>query len=128
MEKEKTDYLNIDMKRTGMKLRFVMENAGYDVKTIQEYLHLSCPQPIYRWFKGIVLPSVNHLYMLSVLTGIHMEELLVPEQTKQKEALLCVMEKKKILSGKKWLPLYGEIWQKAVGIGLSINDGRLPMF
>lgn len=73
-------YPNIDMERTGMKLRFAIKTAGYDVRTIQEYLHLSCPQPIYRWFKGKILPSVDHLYMLSILLGLHMEELLVPRQ------------------------------------------------
>ena len=51
--------------------------AGYSVKEIQEFLHLSCPQPFYRWFKGQILPSLDHLYVLSRLLGVHMEELIV---------------------------------------------------
>lgn len=51
--------------------------AGYSVKEIQEFLHLSCPQPVYRWFKGQILPSLDHLYVLSRLLGVHMEELIV---------------------------------------------------
>lgn len=47
------------------------------MKYIQEYLNLSCPQPIYRWFKGQNLPTVEKLYALSILLGVHMEELLV---------------------------------------------------
>ena len=47
------------------------------VKYIQEYLHLSCPQSVYRWFKGKVLPSVEHLCALSKLLNVHMEDLLV---------------------------------------------------
>ena len=72
-------YTNIDMEKTGKKLKDVTREAGFDVKTIQNYLHLSCPQPIYRWFRGMVLPSVDHLYVLSGLLGVHMEELLVPK-------------------------------------------------
>ena len=78
MNDQSKSYPNIDMVRTGIHLRTVMEQAGYDVKTLQQQLHLSCPQPIYRWFQGKILPSVDHLYMLSRLLGRHMEDLLVP--------------------------------------------------
>ena len=73
-------YENIDMKKTGILLKETIVNAGYTVKDIQKILHLSCPQPIYRWFKGIILPSVDHLYVLSRLLKLHMEDLLVPRQ------------------------------------------------
>lgn len=70
-------YPTIDQEKTGIKLKAMLKTAGYDVKYIQKYLHLSCPQPIYRWFKGKVLPSVEHLCAISILLGVHMEELLV---------------------------------------------------
>ena len=70
-------YKPIDQQRTGQKLKIMFKLAGYDVKYIQEYLNLSCPQPIYRWFKGQNLPTVEKLYALSVLLGVHMEEQLV---------------------------------------------------
>ena len=54
-----------------------MSVNGYDVKDIQEILQLSCPQPIYRWLKGQILPSVNHLWMLSRLFRVHIEDLLI---------------------------------------------------
>lgn len=73
------NYPNIDMKKTGKLLKTKTEQAGYSVKELQKMLLLSCPQPIYRWFKGIVLPSVDHLYRLSRLFGVHMEDLLVPQ-------------------------------------------------
>ena len=73
-------YPNIDMERTGQKIQWMVKKAGYSVKYIQEYLNLSCPQPVYRWFKGKVLPTVDHLYALNILLKVHMEELLVMEQ------------------------------------------------
>lgn len=70
-------YQSIDQERTGLKLKMMLRRAGYDVKYVQNYLCLSCPQPIYRWFKGKILPSVEHLCALSRLLHVHMEELIV---------------------------------------------------
>ena len=69
----------IDQIKTGIKIKTMLRMAGYDVKYIQEYLHLSCAQSIYRWFKGRALPSVEHLCALSKLLNVHMEDLLVLE-------------------------------------------------
>ena len=74
------NYPNIDMQKTGALIKKKVEEAGYTVKELQEKLMLSCPQPIYRWFKGKVLPSINHLYVLSQLLHVHMEDLLVTEK------------------------------------------------
>ncbi len=67
----------IDMEKTGMRLKLYAEERGYSVKQIQRYLSLSCPQPIYRWYKGIILPSVDNLLKLSELFQVHMEDMLV---------------------------------------------------
>lgn len=72
------DYSRIDMKRTGRRIQRLLNNAGYTVRQIQAYLHLACPQSIYRWFHGEKLPNIEHLYALSVLLGIHMEDFIIP--------------------------------------------------
>lgn len=84
-------YSNIDMEKTGERLETMIRSAGYSVRDIQQYLCLSCPQSIYRWFKGKILPSVEHLHALSVLLGVHMEELLV---VKKREVWCCVWSPK----------------------------------
>ena len=76
------------MKKTGTKLYNVIKSSGYDVKYIQEYLHLACPQSIYRWFKGTALPSLDNMYALSILLGVHMEDLIVPRYDK----VICQIE------------------------------------
>lgn len=70
-------YQPIDQIKTGIKLKMMLKAAGYEVRDIQQYLYLSCPQSIYRWFKGQILPSVEHLCALSKLLNVHMEDLLV---------------------------------------------------
>ena len=71
------NYPNIDMAQTGLRIQKYIQDAGMTVAEVQRYLHLSCPQPIYRWYKGKILPSVDHLLSLSELLGVHMEDLLV---------------------------------------------------
>ncbi len=78
--KDLMTYPNIDMIQTGLQLKKYINQAGMSIKDIQEYLHLSCPQPVYRWIKGKILPSVDHLLMLSELFGVHMEKLLVKKE------------------------------------------------
>lgn len=78
--KQSKSYPNIDMLQTGLQLKLYMDRSGMSVKDIQEFLYLSCPQPIYRWIQGKILPSVDHLLMLSELFGVHMEDLLVKKQ------------------------------------------------
>ncbi|MGN0658817.1 MAG: helix-turn-helix domain-containing protein [Emergencia sp.] len=77
------------MIETGKHLRQLFLEHGYTVKDIQEILGLSWPQAIYRWLKGETLPTVDHLYVLAQIFGIHMEELLVPDSS-QRSAEYCL--------------------------------------
>ena len=86
------EYPDIDMKQTGLRLQSVIKNAGYSVREIQEYLHLSCPQPIYRWYKGQILPSLNHVYALSRLLHVHMEDLLVTRTNEKPETAIWAVD------------------------------------
>lgn len=79
MHKEITS--GIDLVKTGELLKQKIKVAGYSVKEIQNMLGLSCPQPIYRWFKGQILPTVEHLHRLSKILNVHMEELLATKGT-----------------------------------------------
>lgn len=91
-------YENIDMERSGKKMKQLITQAGYDVKALQKYLRLSCPQPVYRWFKGQVLPTVDHLFMMSKLLGIHMEDFLVEKEAHQSAE--CILAKEGLLTYK----------------------------
>lgn len=82
------EYPNIDLEETGRHIQNVIRKAGYSVREVQEYLHLSCPQPIYRWFRGQILPSLNHMYALSLLLHVHMEDLLVAKGEKPQECTI----------------------------------------
>lgn len=73
-------FSSLDMIMTGQILKNKIKKCGYTVREIQKLLHLSCPQPIYRWMRGRTMPSLDNLYVLSSILGTHMEDLLLPKQ------------------------------------------------
>ena len=92
----------IDPKGTGRKLKRYMIQYGYNVKELQAFLHLACPQPVYRWFNGRALPTVDHLYALSKLFHIHMEDMIkINKKHQVNEAYFDIMMK--IENYKKWM-------------------------
>lgn len=102
-------YPNIDMQKTGKKLKHMLESAGYTPRMIQDYLHLSCVQPIYRWYKGLILPSVDHLFKLSQLLGVHMEEFLAK---KDRTTVFCDIEQYNLQSAhKRYMAYYKKVYR-----------------
>ena len=96
---------SIDLQRTGRHLEQLIRQRGYSVKDIQHILHLSCPQPIYRWMRGQVLPSVDHLFMLAKLLHVHMEDLLIMsyEMQEDTEERQCPMWRRMSAYGRGYL-------------------------
>lgn len=72
---------SIDTVLSGQRIRNIMVKNGYSVEELRESLYMSCPQTIYRWFWGEAVPSVDNLYVMSKLFGIHMEDMLVERKS-----------------------------------------------
>lgn len=70
-------FRTLDRVLSGQMIRAAVQSKGYTVKDIQEILQFECPNPVYRWYKGLTLPSIDNLYVLSKVLGVHMEDLLV---------------------------------------------------
>ena len=66
----------IDKKKTGINLRLLMDERGFTVKDIQQYLKLGSVQSVYHWLNGISLPTVDNLYALSYLFQIPVDAML----------------------------------------------------
>ena len=110
----------IDMEKTGRNLQGYVDKFGYSVKDIQQYLGLSCPQSIYRWFKGGVLPSVDNLLRLSELFNVHMEELIVKRTSRNYYVDYSVSETDSILFIQR-IQAYCFRFQYNEAIGLSVQ-------
>lgn len=106
--------LNIDMVRTGKLIRYYIFRQNYTVRQLQKELMLGCPQPIYRWFQGKTLPSVEHLFRLSRILEVHMETLLV-EQRDCRIKRVCYADETEREYAER-VGLYYEIMQRCINI------------
>ncbi|MCM1538264.1 MAG: helix-turn-helix transcriptional regulator [bacterium] len=75
------NYPTINMKATGIRLRQLMKQKNLSPKAVQDYLGLSCVQSVYRWMSGCSIPTVDHLYALSALFQIPMDQIIVGNRT-----------------------------------------------
>ena len=66
----------IDKRKTGVNLRRIMDMRGIKVKDVQEYLGLGCVQSVYRWTKGVTMPSIDNLYALSELLQVPIDAIV----------------------------------------------------
>ena len=74
------------------KIIVVIEMKKKLINPLKIGKNLECPQPIYRWFKGSTYPSIHHLYALSCLFGVSMNELI--EEDERKEWGYCIYQMK----------------------------------
>ena len=66
----------IDKKKTGIRLRRIMDERALSVKDVQKYLGLGSIQSVYHWLNGISMPTIDNLYALSDLFQLPVDEML----------------------------------------------------
>lgn len=67
----------IDMTATGERIKQLREDKGLTVKEMQDTLGFTNPQAIYKWQKGVNIPTVDNLVILSSILGVPMDEIIV---------------------------------------------------
>lgn len=68
--------VEIDKRRTGIRLSRLMDERKISVKEVQRALGLNCVQSVYQWMNGKNLPSVENLYALSEILQVPIDELV----------------------------------------------------
>lgn len=77
----------INQKATACKIRDYMKQNGLKPSDLQRYLGLACVQTVYRWIDGTNIPSVDHLYALSRLFCIRMDDMIAAVYREQEQSL-----------------------------------------
>ncbi len=70
----------IDLKATGQNIELLRKSAGVSVKDLQTVMGFANPQAIYKWQKGVCLPSIDNLVILAAALDVTIDELLVYEE------------------------------------------------
>lgn len=76
----------IDMVATGQNIRNLRKAAGLSVKDLQDIFGFGTPQAIYKWERGMALPTIDNLVVLAAVLQICLDGILVtviPDQIKK---------------------------------------------
>jgi len=67
----------IDMTATGINISRLRKNAGMTVKELQDVFGFSTPQAIYKWQRGLALPTLDNIVVLAAVFGVAIDDILV---------------------------------------------------
>lgn len=67
----------INLVETGRNITRLREIAGLSVKELAEIFGFSTPQAVYKWQRGIALPTIDNLVVLARVFGVTMDEIVV---------------------------------------------------
>jgi transcriptional regulator with XRE-family HTH domain len=73
----------IDLTATGINITRLRISAGMTVKDLQDIFGFSTPQAIYKWQRGVALPTVDNLVVLAALFGVTVDEILIFQDSGQ---------------------------------------------
>ncbi len=73
----------IDMTATGRNIDRLRREAGMTVRELQAIFGFSTPQAIYKWQRGLAMPTLDNIVVLAAVFGVTLEEILVFEEAFQ---------------------------------------------
>ena len=67
----------IDMVRTGQNIGRLRKQAGLSVRDLQDVFGFATPQAIYKWQRGVALPTIDNLVVLAAVLQVRLDDILV---------------------------------------------------
>ncbi len=67
----------INMTATGMNIMRLRINAGMTVRDLQDIFGFTTPQAIYKWQRGIAMPTLDNMVVLAAVFGVTIDEIIV---------------------------------------------------
>ena len=70
-------YCQVDMSATGSRICALRKSKGLTVRDVQQYMGFENRMAIYKWERGMSVPSVRHLKVLSQIFGVPIDDILI---------------------------------------------------
>jgi transcriptional regulator with XRE-family HTH domain len=77
MDKKTTTFPVIDLVKTGSCIEEQRRKAGLTVREVQAHFGFEYPQAIYKWQKGLSLPTIDNLIVLADVFDVRMDDIIV---------------------------------------------------
>ena len=79
--------ININLIKTGENITELRKRAGLSVRDLQEAFGFTSPQAIYKWQRGMCLPTIDNLVALAALLGVTIDDILVTDKIDTKNMI-----------------------------------------
>ena len=68
---------SIDLTATGIRITQLRRQTGLTVRDLQDIFGCNTPQAIYRWQRGVTLPTLDNLVVLAAVFGTTLDAIIV---------------------------------------------------
>ena len=68
---------SIDLTATGIRITELRQQTGLTVRGLQDIFGFNTPQAIYRWQRGLTLPTLDNLVVLAAVFGTTLDAIIV---------------------------------------------------
>ncbi|MBQ6384536.1 MAG: helix-turn-helix transcriptional regulator [Clostridia bacterium] len=68
---------SIDLTATGIRITQLRQENGLTVRDLQDIFGFNTPQAIYRWQRGLTLPTLDNLVVLAAVFGTTLDSIIV---------------------------------------------------
>ena len=68
---------SIDLNATGIRIAQLRQQTGLTVRELQDIFGFNTPQAIYRWQRGLTLPTLDNLVVLAAVFGTTLDSIIV---------------------------------------------------
>ena len=68
---------SIDLTATGIRITQLRLRNGLTVRNLQDIFGFNTPQAIYRWQRGVTLPTLDNLVILAAVFGTTLDEIVI---------------------------------------------------
>ncbi len=68
---------SIDLIATGIRITELRQQTGLTVRDLQDIFGFNTPQAIYRWQRGLTLPTLDNLVVLAAVFGTTLDVIIV---------------------------------------------------
>ena len=68
---------SIDLAAIGIRITQLRQQSGLTVRDLQDIFGFNTPQAIYRWQRGVTLPTLDNLVVLATVFGTTLDAIVV---------------------------------------------------
>ena len=73
------NFPTINLVATGQNIVRLRKAAGLSVKDLQDIFGFATPQAIYKWQKGLSVPTVDNLVVLAAVLNVRVDDILITD-------------------------------------------------